>query len=58
MSTKPLAYNYLGGGDFNIMKHRKEKNNDIFNDRWPFLFNAVIDSFDLQKIELTGHQFT
>jgi hypothetical protein len=40
------------------MRHKKEKNNDRFNDRWPFLFNAVIDSFDLREIELTGHQFT
>jgi hypothetical protein len=44
--------------DFNIMQHSREMNNDRFNDRWPFLFNAVIDSFDLWKIELTGHQFT
>jgi hypothetical protein len=40
------------------MRHSKEKNNDRFNDRWPFLFNAVIDSFDLWEIELTGQQFT
>jgi hypothetical protein len=46
------------GGDFNILRHRKEKNNDRFNDRWPFLFNVVIDSFDLREIELTGRQFT
>jgi hypothetical protein len=43
------------GGNFNIMRHSKEKNNDRFNDRWPFLFNAVIYSFDLQEIELTSH---
>jgi hypothetical protein len=52
-----LAYNLLGG-DFNIIWHSKEMNNDRFNDRWPFLFNVVIDSFDLQEIELTGRQFT
>jgi hypothetical protein len=46
------------GEDFNIMRHSREKNNDRFNDHWPFLFNAVIDSFDLWKIELTGHQST
>jgi hypothetical protein len=40
------------------MRHSKEKNNDRFNDRWPFLFYVVIDSFDLREIELTGHQFT
>jgi hypothetical protein len=46
------------GGYFNIMQHSKEKNNDRFNDRWSFLFNAVIDSFDLREIELIGRQFT
>ena len=40
------------------MRHIKEKNKDNFNPRWPFLFNAVIDSFDLREIELTGRQFT
>ena len=48
----------LIGGDFNILCHSKEKNNNRFNYRWPFLFNAVIDSFDLREIELTGRQFT
>jgi exonuclease III len=38
------------GGDFNIMRQSKEKNNDRFNDHWPFLFNAVIDSFDLREL--------
>jgi len=38
--------------------HIKEKNKDNFNPRWPFLFNAVIDSFDLREIDLTGRQFT
>jgi hypothetical protein len=36
------------------MRHSKEKNNDRFNDHWPFLFNAVINSFDLREIELIG----
>ena len=48
----------LVGGDFNILRHSGEKNNTRFNDRWPFLFNAVIDNFDLREIELTGRQFT
>src|SRR5437667_109135 len=48
----------LLGGDFNMMRHNKEKNNNRFHYRWPFLFNAVIDSFDLREIELTGRQFT
>jgi hypothetical protein len=40
------------------MQHNKEKNNDRFNDRWSFLFNAVNDSFDLREIELIGRQLT
>ncbi|KAJ1293746.1 hypothetical protein BS78_01G092600 [Paspalum vaginatum] len=48
----------LIGGDFNILRSSKEKNNDRFNCRWPFLFNVVIDSFDLRKIDLTGRQYT
>jgi hypothetical protein len=55
LSTKFIAD--LIGGDFNIMRNSKEKNNDRFNNRWTFLFNAVIDSFDLREIDLTGRQF-
>jgi hypothetical protein len=35
------------GGDFNIIRSSSEKNNDRFDERWPFLFNTVIDSLDL-----------
>jgi hypothetical protein len=48
----------LIGRDFNIIKNSKEKNNDRYSDKWPFLFNAIIDSFDLREIELSGRQFT
>jgi hypothetical protein len=48
----------LIGGDFNILRNSKEKNNNRYSERWPFLFNAVIDSFDLREIELTGRRFT
>jgi hypothetical protein len=30
------------GGDFNIIRRQEEKNNDNFNARWPFIFNAII----------------
>jgi endonuclease/exonuclease/phosphatase family metal-dependent hydrolase len=40
------------------MRHIREKNKNNFNPRWLFLFNAVIDSFDLREIELSGRQFT
>ena len=41
-------------GDFNMMRHSKEKNKNNVNRRLPFLFNVVIDSFDLREIDLTG----
>jgi hypothetical protein len=37
------------GGDFNIIRNSSEENNDKFEERWPFLFNAVIDSLDLRS---------
>jgi hypothetical protein len=40
------------------MRNNKEKNNNRFNDRLPFLFNAAIDSFDLREIDLTGRQYS
>jgi hypothetical protein len=46
------------GGDFNIIRRPDEKNNDNYNDRWPFMFNAVIDSLNLREIEMLGRKFT
>jgi hypothetical protein len=46
------------GGDFNIIRNSSEKNNVKFEGRWPFLFNAVIDSLDSREIEMSGHKFT
>ena len=46
------------GGDFNIIRNPQEKNNDRYNDKWPFLFNAVIDSLNLREIELSVRKFT
>ncbi|WVZ96323.1 hypothetical protein U9M48_041978 [Paspalum notatum var. saurae] len=34
----------LIGGDFNIIRCPTEKNNANYCDRWPFLFNAVIEA--------------
>jgi len=48
----------LIGGDFNIIRGPQEKNNANYNDRWPFLFNAIIDAFNLRELELSGRQFT
>ena len=48
----------LVGGDFNIMRRQSDKNTANFNTRWPFVFNAIIESLDLREIELSGRQFT
>jgi hypothetical protein len=45
------------GGDFNILRNREEKNSDNYNPRWPFIFNAIIESLDLREIVLSGRQF-
>jgi hypothetical protein len=46
------------GGNFNIIRRPDEKNNDNYNDRWPFLFNAVIDTLNLRELEMVGRKFT
>jgi hypothetical protein len=43
----------LVGGDFNIIHRQKGKNNDNFNARWPFIFNAIIESIDLRELALS-----
>ena len=46
------------GGDFNIIRGPREKSNSNYNDRWPFLFNAIIDAFNLKELDLSGRKFT
>ncbi|WVZ69841.1 hypothetical protein U9M48_018567 [Paspalum notatum var. saurae] len=46
------------GGDFNIMRGPQEKSKGNFKNRWPFLFNAVIDVYNLRELELSRRQFT
>jgi hypothetical protein len=53
-----VALPLLVGGDYNIIHRQEEKNNDNFNARWPFIFNAIIESSDLRKLVLSGRQFT
>jgi hypothetical protein len=48
----------LMGGDYNILRHPSEKNNDRFHTRWPFLFNVVIDRLNLKEIQMSGRNFT
>jgi hypothetical protein len=46
------------GGDFNIILRQEEENNDNFNARWTFIFNAIIESIDLRELALLVRQFT
>jgi hypothetical protein len=48
----------LVGGDFNIIRSPNEKNNERYDNHWPFLFNAIINSLDLRELQLSGRQFT
>jgi hypothetical protein len=47
----------LVNGDFNIIRSPQERNNDKYDDRWPFLFNAVIDGLDLRELQLSNRRF-
>jgi hypothetical protein len=40
------------------MRCKEDKNNDNFNSRWPFMFNAIIESLDLWEIIMSGRQYT
>ena len=46
------------GGDFNIIRNLDEKSTNNYNDRWPFLFNAVIDTLNLRELVLSGRKYT
>jgi hypothetical protein len=45
--AKDNPHPILIGGDFNLLRFRHEKSKGRFDDHWPFMFNAVIDSLDL-----------
>jgi hypothetical protein len=43
-------------GEILISSEIAVKNNNRFEDRWPFLFNMVIGSLDLREIEMSGRK--
>jgi hypothetical protein len=47
----------LMGGDYNILRHSSEKNNDHYNARWPFLFKEVIDGLNLRELKMSGRKY-
>jgi hypothetical protein len=46
------------GGEYNVLRHPSEINNDHYQTRWPFLFNTIIDGLNLKEIQLTGRKYT
>uniref|UniRef100_A0A452XEC9 Endonuclease/exonuclease/phosphatase domain-containing protein n=1 Tax=Aegilops tauschii subsp. strangulata TaxID=200361 RepID=A0A452XEC9_AEGTS len=56
--AKENPYPILIGGDFNLLRFPNEKSRGRFDNHWPFLFNAVIDSLDLREVSMIGRQFT
>jgi hypothetical protein len=56
--AKDNPHPILIGGDFNLLRFRHEKSKGRFDDHWPFLFNAIIDSLDLREVSMIGRQFT
>ena len=46
------------GGDFNLLRFPFEKSKGRFDNRWPLLFNAVIEILNLREITMVGRQFT
>jgi hypothetical protein len=52
--AKDNPHPILIGGDFNLLRFRHEKSKGHFDEHWPFLFYAVIDSLDLREVAMTG----
>jgi exonuclease III len=49
---------FIIDGDFNIMRKPEDKRSGDFDNKWPSLFNVVIESLDLREIVMTGRQYT
>ena len=37
---------FLVGGDFNIIRNPSGKNNSRYNNKWPLLFNVIIETLN------------
>jgi hypothetical protein len=44
--------------DFNMLRNPSDKNKDNYEHWWPFLFNSVIDCFNLWELKMSGRRFT
>ena len=56
--VKDNPYPIIIGGDFNLLRFPHEKSRGRFDNRWPILFNDVIDSLSLREVSMVGRQFT
>ena len=52
--VKDNPHPFIIGGDFNLLRFSFEKSRGRFDNRWPLLFNAVIDNLDLREISMVG----
>jgi hypothetical protein len=57
-ACRKVSLPLLVGGDFNIIRSPSEKNNDNYDNQWPFLFNAIIDGLNLRDMDMSGRKFT
>jgi endonuclease/exonuclease/phosphatase family metal-dependent hydrolase len=55
---KDNVYPIIIEGDFNLLRFPHEKSKGRFDNYWPYLFPAVIDSIDLREVSMIGRQFT
>ena len=46
------------GGDFNLVRYQKDKNNGRINQSWSDKFNAWVEIWNLLEIKMSGRQFT
>lgn len=48
----------LIGGDFNLTRYQRDKNNGRVDQRWCAKFNAWVEIWSLLEIKMSGWQFT
>jgi L-lysine 2,3-aminomutase len=48
----------LIGGDFNFIRFPSEKNKEMRRSKWSSMFNAIINTYELKEVEMSGGQFT
>ena len=48
----------LSRGRFQYHQKPIRKNNSRYNDRWPLLFNVIIETLNLRELEMMGRKYT